>query len=282
MRTLPSTVRPSQAARPPARARMQPGSLPFWMGLVLSILWAGLVFLVIVGAGPAHMFIGVPLAEWAVGITAVVAPVALIWMVAAYLQRAADIQSVAEPLRRQLAMITGESGVAEARMRRFNQAMREQLDLLKSVQSTGRDDFAGLIEQVREHKVDLEDFEQHGVEQVKQIQDIVRRNMQHVEQLMEDKFTMMRILDDKLVQNGDSVARQVEGTRDQIARMIDDIETNTRQWTEALDQALTNGKKLADTSRMQETSLLNAAESAAEMLGGVSSKIDLSIARFLE
>ena len=45
-------------------------------------------------------------------------------MVAAYLQRGADIQTIAEPLRRQLLLITGESGAAEARIRRFDGAYR--------------------------------------------------------------------------------------------------------------------------------------------------------------
>jgi methyl-accepting chemotaxis protein len=257
-------------------------SLPFWLGLLLSFTWVGAVMIVIAQSGPLHTFGGVPLINWAIGATAIASPVALIWMVAAYLQRAADIQSIAEPLRRQLGLITGESGAAEARIRRFNQAIKEQLDLLKSAQETSHEDFANLMDRMRAQRNDLESFEHQSIHQVKEIQEIIRRNMQHVEQLMEDKFTMMRILDDKLVQNGDSVARQIESTRDQIDKMLGDIDENTRHLTSALERASQDSKKLSDTSRAQETSLLTAAESAAETLNGVSSKIDLSIARFLE
>ena len=37
-----------------------------------------------------------------------------------------------------------------------------------------------------------------SIHQVKEIQTIVRENMSHIEQMMEDKFTMMRVLDERL------------------------------------------------------------------------------------
>lgn len=284
VRTLPPTATP-QAKAPGAKsvsAKPNFSSLPFWFGLLLSVVWVGLVVLIVASSGPAHTFGGLPLVNWAIGVSAIVSPVALVWMVTAYLQRAADIQSIAEPLRRQLIMITGESGVAEARIRRFNQAIREQLDLLKSAQTASKDDLAILMDRVRQHRNELERFEHDSIHQVKEIQEIVRRNMQHVEQLMEDKFTMMRILDDKLVQSGDAVARQTESTHDQVKALLEAIDSNNEQLSVALAQATQNSQKLADTSRLQEASLLTAAESAAETLNSVSSKIDLSIARFLE
>src|SRR5262249_32037209 len=62
----------------------------------------------------------------------------------------------------------------------------------------------------------------------------------------------------------------------------DVLEGNAQQLASALEHSAADSKKLSETSRMQEASLLTAAESAAEMLNGVSGKIDLSIARFLE
>ena len=249
---------------------------------MLSTVWIGTVVFIVAQAGPTRSFGGLSLADWAIGISAVASPVALIWMVSAYLQRAADVQSIAEPLRRQLMMITGESGAAEARIRRFNQAVREQLDLLRSAQSASQEDFAAIMDRVRQHKSELERFEHNSIHQVKEIQTIVRDNMTHVEQLMEDKFTMMRVLDDRLMQSGDSVGRQVESVRNQVNEMLNAVEANAQSLASALERSSADSKKLADTSRMQEASLLTAAESAAETLNGVSGKIDLSIARFLE
>lgn len=271
-----------QNLKPPAKASPNVSSLPFWAGLTVSIAWVGLVILAIAGSGPAHTFGGVPLVNWAIGVSAAVSPIALVWMVTAYMQRAADIQTIAEPLRRQLMMITGESGAAEARIRRFNQAIKEQLDLLRNAQSMTQQDLAAIMDRVRQHKGELEKFEHASIHQVKEIQDIIRRNMQQVEHLMDDKFTMMRVLDDKLVQSGDSVARQTESVRDQMVELLEAIESSSSQTVTALERAVQDSRKLADTSRAQETSLLNAAESAAEILNKVSSNIDMSVARFLE
>jgi len=277
-------MRPSPAHDPRAAKKKPSGfsSLPFWSGIFLSMAWIVGVVLVVAQAGPTHSFGGLSLTNWAIAISAIASPVALIWMMTAYLQRAADVQSIAEPLRRQLTLITGESGAAEARIRRFNQAIREQLELLRTVQDTSHDDLATIMDRVRQHRNDLEHFEHESIGHVKQIQDIVRNNMQHVEQVLEDKFTMMRVLDERLMQSGDSVARQTESASGHIAELLDLIESNAQRLTSALERTMQDSKKLSDTSRAQEASLMTAAESAAETLSGVSGKIDLSVARFLE
>jgi hypothetical protein len=206
----------------------------------------------------------------------------MVWMITAYLQRAADIQTIADPLRRQLTLITGESGAADARIRRFNQAIREQIELLRSAQSLSQDDLEAVMERVRQHRVDLERFENVSTQQVKEIQDVVRRSMFQIEQMMDDKFTMLRVLDGKLQQNGDGVARQVEGMGEQVTKMLAEVEQSSGLIADALDRAARDSQRLADTSRLQESSLTHAAEAASETLGGLSSKIDLSVARFLE
>src|SRR5207237_521062 len=116
----------------------------------------GIVILIVARSGPARTLAGIPLVDWAIGVTAIASPVALIWMITAYLQRAADIQTVAEPLRRQLALITGESGLAETRIRRFNQAIKEQLELLKSAKTTGQDDLGAVVDRIQKQRVELE------------------------------------------------------------------------------------------------------------------------------
>lgn len=257
-------------------------SRAFWIGLGVSLGWVATVMAVIASGGPAHSIGGVPLADLALGVSAAVSPVAMVWMVTAYLQRAADIQTVADPLRRQLSLITGESGAADARIRRFNQAIREQIDLLRSAQSISQDDLEGIMDRVRQHRGELERFESVSGQQVKEIQDVMRRSMLQVEQMMDDKFTMLKFLDGKLQQNGDGVARQIETMRDQAAKMLEDVEQTSAQMADALERATRDSKKLADTSRLQESSLSNAAETAVETLGGLTSKIDLSVARFLE
>ncbi|MDR3425168.1 MAG: hypothetical protein P4M13_08910 [Alphaproteobacteria bacterium] len=284
----PAHVAPPVAPKAPVAKKpatpKPPGvtSAPFWTGLGVSLAWIAAVLVVIAKAGPAHSLAGVSLADWAVGISAIISPVAMVWMVTAYLQRAADIQTIADPLRRQLTLITGESGAADARIRRFNQALREQIDLLRSAQTVSQDDLEGIMDRMRQHRVELERFENSSTQQVKEIQDVVRRSMFQMEQMMDDKFTMLRVLDGKLQKNGDGVAHQVESVGEQVAKMLEEIEGASVRVADALDRAQRDSQRLADTSRLQESSLTHAAEAASETLGGLSSKIDLSVARFLE
>ncbi len=281
MPSRPAAVPNIGSAKPIKRKSANYSTTPFWLGTGLSMAWIGVVAFIMMQSGGAASFAGLPLSSWAIGISAVVSPVAMIWMVAAYLQRAADVQSVTEPLRRQLAMITGESGAAEVRIRRFNQAIKEQLDLLRSTKNIGDSELMDIIERINAHKGDLEMFEQHSIYQVKEIQDVIRRSMQHIEQLMEDKFTMLRVLDGKLVQSGEDVARQTDTVRDQVASLLQEIETHANLVASSVERAMTDSRKLSDTARSQETSLLSAAETASSTLQELSGKIDTNIAHFL-
>ena len=96
-----------QKPKPVVKRPMDVASLPFWIGLMCSIIWAGFIILCHRQAGPAHSFGGVPLVNWAIGISAATAPVAFIWMVAAYLQRGCrysdDCRTPASPA----ALVTG-------------------------------------------------------------------------------------------------------------------------------------------------------------------------------
>ncbi|MDD4616417.1 MAG: hypothetical protein PHW76_04770 [Alphaproteobacteria bacterium] len=257
-------------------------SAPFWIGLGVSVTWTAIVFAVISRSGSTSMLAGVPLVDWAMGISAVVSPIAMVWMIAAYMQRASDIQSITDPLRRQLTLITGESGAADARIRRFNQAIREQIDLLRNAQSLSQEDMESTLDRVAQHRADLEHLESISGQQVKDIQDVVRRSMFQVEQMMDDKFTMLRVLDGKLQQNGEGLLGKIENIGDTVARVLQSVEDSSSQISTALDQSLRDSQKLSETSHLQESSLTNAAKAASEMLGGLSSKIDLSVAKFLE
>ncbi|MER2520984.1 MAG: hypothetical protein ABTQ34_09955 [Bdellovibrionales bacterium] len=273
-----------RAQTPPIAQRkiVKPGAVPFWIGLLASIGWIVAVLTIVARSGPTHSFGGLPLADWAIGISAIASPVALIWMVTAYLQRATDIQFIAEPLRRQLAMITGESGAAETRIRRFNHSIREQIDLLKSAQSTRMGDLTGLLERLRQNRDEIAHFEQSCAKQVGEIQDVIRQSMQQIETMMDDKFTMLRVLDDRIAQSGSSLSRQTDHVHEKLADLLDEVNQNGSRVEESLDRAMRDSKKLSDTAHAQESTLLAAAENAAETLGVASSKIDLSVARFLE
>lgn len=280
-------VKPVATGKPAGKPATKPSrqanysTTPFWVGMSLSVLWIAAVAFVMMQSGGTASFAGLPLTTWAIGISAVISPVAMIWMVAAYLQRAADVQSVTEPLRRQLAMITGESGAAEVRVRRFNQAVKEQLELLRSTKTVGDDELMAVAERINMHKAEFEQFEQQNIYQVNEIQDVIRRSMQHIEKLMDDKFSMLRVLDSKLMQSGEEIARQTQDVRDQIAELLKQIESHALLTASSVEKALSDSKKLSDTARAQETSLVSAAETASNTLQELSTRIDTNIAHFL-
>lgn len=274
-------AQPKVRRRAPAKKSTNYSTTPFWAGMSLSILWVAVVAFIMTQAGTSQTFAGLPLVDWAIAISAIISPIAMVWMVAAYLQRAADVQSVTEPLRRQLAMITGESGAAEVRIRRFNQAIREQLELLRSTKDTSNNELMAILDRINDNRSDLENFEQNSLYQVKEVQDVIRRSMDHIEQLMEDKFTMLRILDNKLVQSGEDVSSKTQRVKEDISTLLEDVESNALLVATSVEQAMIDSKQLSETTRSQETSLIGAADTAAKTLTEISGKIDTNIAHFL-
>ncbi len=280
---VPVPVQVAAKANAPKKPGLTGGTAsPFWIGLSVSIVWAIFVFAVVLKSGSTAALAGVPLAGWAMGVSAVVSPIAMVWMIAAYMQRASDIRSITDPLRRQLTLITGESGAADARIRRFNQAIREQIDLLHNAQTVNQEDMEATMGRVEQHRAELQHFESISSQQVKEIQDVVRRSMFQIEQMMDDKFTMLRVLDGKLQQNGDGLVGRVEAIGETVARILSSMEQSSTQVSGVLEQAQRDSQKIADTTQLQSSTLTSAALTAAETLSGLSSKIDLSVAHFLE
>ncbi len=284
--TLSASSASKAAPRPVAsRSSGRPtnfSGVPFWVGLGLSFVWVAGVVALLVDAGSAQSMGGIPLTNLALGVSAVAAPVALIWMVTAYLQRAADVQSVAEPLRRQLLMITGESGIAEQRLRRFNQAVREQLDLLRHAQALSHEDLAAVMEGVRRAQEDMQHFEQRSAQQTEAMQAIVRKSIHHLEQMMEDKFVLMRVLDGKLTQTGEEAFQQAAAMRQQIGDLLDAMTATASGVREAVDHARHDSQKLSEEARSQETTLREAAARMSGVVQDLSGGLQQTMDRFLD
>jgi len=268
--------------RPVGYSKKSPSSRAFWVGLGVSIGWAVSVIGIITQSGDVSSFAGVPLASWAIGISTIVSPLALIWMVAAYMQRASDIQAITDPLKRQLTMITGESGAAHARINRFNEAVREQIALLKNAQTMSRDEFESIIRRIQEYREEFGKFEDMGSQQLQEIQEVVHRSMYQIEKMMDDKFSMLRVIDGRLTQNSENVADRVAIVGEQVSKMLDGVERASAKIADTFDRVQTDNERLVDMYKLQESSLSNAAACAADTLGGLSERIDMNVARFLE
>ena len=177
-------------------------AMPFWLGLGFSVAWIVIVAVVLVSAGESRSFGGVPLINWAIGLSALTAPIALIWMVTAYLQRASDVQVVADPLRQQLNLILSEQGVAEGRIARFNNVLREQITLLRESGTAGEYEISRLLQRLEEEKVAIKKLSKHSAGHVEQAEKIMQAAEQF-ERLMASNLRESRslMLESRLMQD---------------------------------------------------------------------------------
>ncbi|MBI1273882.1 MAG: hypothetical protein GC131_07345 [Alphaproteobacteria bacterium] len=256
-------------------------TLPFWLGVGCSAGWLALVLLVLISAGAAKSFAGIPLTSWALGLSAVVSPVAFIWMVAAYLQRAADVQTATEPLRRQLGMILNEQGSAEARIKRFNLAVRQQLILLKNASKLGQTEIGALLEKLQTEKSDIVDLLERSKGNVGRAGEVVAA-AKDFDRLIEERLENLRALDGSLTQTGDALGRNTASVREQLEQLLSDIDTQSTQITKAITSANENGAQLRDAIRNQETDLLAAADNASAKLAESTRAVELQIEQFYD
>jgi chromosome segregation ATPase len=256
-------------------------SLPFWMGVGLSVAWVGVVVLVLALTGGAQTFLGTPLTTWALGLSAVVAPVALIWMVTAYLQRAADVQSATEPLRYQLGQILNENGAAENRVRRFNHAVRQQLELLKNATQLGQNEMRGMLEQLQREKADIADLVERSRSNVGQASAVVDA-AREFDRLIEKRLESLQEVDGKLTGTGDALGRQTNDVRMQLEKLLRELDDRGQQIARAVDSATAGSQHLQDAIRNQETDLLAAADAAAEKVAGATRLVEQQIESFYE
>ncbi len=240
-------------------------AMPFWLGLGFSVAWIVIVAVVLVSAGESRSFGGVPLINWAIGLSALTAPIALIWMVTAYLQRASDVQVVADPLRQQLNLILSEQGVAEGRIARFNNVLREQITLLRESGTAGEYEISRLLQRLEEEKVAIKKLSKHSVGHVEQAEKIMQAAEQF-ERLMASNLREVQEVESRLQKHHSGIESSTQDARDLLATLSDEIVAGSKALAQNLAAAKSDGMELRDYLRSQEIDLQNATSGVKAVL----------------
>lgn len=238
---------------------------PFWLGVGSSALWIGIVVLALIAAGDTKAFAGIPLSNWALGVSAITAPVAFIWMVAAYLQRASDVQSLTEPLRRTLSQILNEQGAAEGRIRRFNAAIKQQLELIRQATSFGQNDFQAMMDRLVQEKNELVQIVTQSQDNVSTAMGILQQT-QEFDRRVSERLESLRLVERKFNNTGENVTKISEHVRQQLEGVLGELSGYTTQIEQATQRAASASAQLQDTVRSQETDLIAAADRAGDQL----------------
>ncbi len=240
-------------------------ALPFWVGLGCSVAWVVIVAIVLVSSGEARSFGGVPLINWGVGLSALTAPIALIWMVTAYLQRASDVQVITDPLRQQLNLILSEQGIAEGRVSRFNNVLREQIALLRESGTAGEYEISRLLQRLEEEKVAIKKLSKHSAGHVEQAEKIMQAAEQF-ERLMASNLREVQEIESRLEKHQNGIESSTQDARELLNTLADEIVTGSRTLAQNLAAAKADGMELRDFLRAQEIDLQNATSGVKSVL----------------
>src|SRR5262249_2721869 len=152
----------------------------------LTGLWFFIVLVFSGGALATGEIFGQPVMTIALGIAGAVAPVAFLWMVIAYFQRARDVRAVAEPLRRQLQMVMGTGINAEARVKRFNEALERQLELMRQAGDGSYDVLQNAIQVLQDEERAIGSLADRSGREIQRIAGLVRDNSEILESLLHE------------------------------------------------------------------------------------------------
>ncbi|MEQ1651149.1 MAG: hypothetical protein ABL897_01530, partial [Hyphomicrobium sp.] len=262
-----------------APAERDYSTLPFWLGLGMSVAWIVIVAAVLLGAGESKSFGGVPLINWAIGLSSLTAPIALIWMVTAYLQRASDLQVVANPLRQQLNMILSEQGIAENRVMRFNNALREQVELLRESGQAGEHEIARLLQRLEDEKSAIKKLTKHSTGHVEQAEKIMQAAEQF-ERLMASNLREVQEVEARLQKHHSGIEASTQDARELLAVLADEIVAGSKHLAQNLAAAKSDGIELRDYLRAQEIDIQNASSNVKDILNKSSRDFTTILDRF--
>lgn len=256
-------------------------TVPFWLGLSLSLAWIILVAVALASAGEGRSFGGIPLVNWAIGLSAIASPIALIWMITAYLQRASDVQVMTEPLRKQLNLIIGENGIAENRVRRFNAAIREQIELLRQGSMVGEEQIVNLLQQLAWEREEVKKIATQKLSQVHEAGKITHAAEQF-DQILTTKLQQIQEIEHKLNHSNGRMAHNTEQLRGLLQDVLEDIQIGHQNLANSIASVRINSQELRDQLRGQETDILNAQANMKSMLGDSERAFDAILGRFSE
>ncbi len=257
-------------------------SWPFWTGMGLTIVWFAAVFFATMSVNASGSIAGLPVTTLALGISGVIAPVAFLWMIIAYLQRASDVKAITEPLRRQLQMVLGTGANAESRVRRFNEALERQLELLRQAGDGSYDVLQNAVQVLQEEERAINSLAERSGKEIQRVAGIVRDNSEVLEDLLHDNRERFNDLSGKIAGHIATLDDRADQAAGRLGDMVDRLHMLIEQFKAAADQKLADvagvseqiGRQEKTTEesarRMHET--LEAARVSAQELSNVMAK----------
>ncbi len=251
----------------PLRGREAPGfSWPFWTGVALTLGWFGAVLAVAFNAGGTVF--GLPLTSVALGLSGAVAPPALLWMVIAYLQRASDIRAITEPLRRQLQMVLGTGAQAENRVRRFNDALERQLELLRQAGDGSYDVLQGALQVLQEEGQAIQNLADRSGKEVARLSGVVRDDSGVLEELLRGNGEHFNALATKIAAHIATLDDRADAATQRLSGLVDRLHGLIGEFLVTADRKLASFDSVAAQIGAQEKETAEMARRMAEMLAG--------------
>lgn len=251
---------------PPRKSGETVASWPFWAGIGLTAAWFAAVFFATMDANATGQIAGLPITSIALGISGVIAPVAFLWMIIAYLQRASDVRAVTEPLRRQLQMVLGTGASAESRVRRFNEVLERQLELLRQAGDGSYDVLQSAVQVLQEEERAIGQLAERSGKEIQRVAGIVRDNSEVLEDLLHDNRERFTDLSGKIAGHIATLDEKADAAAQRLGDMVDRLYGLIDQFKAVADQKMADCASMTDQIGRQERDTEEAARRMNETL----------------
>jgi chromosome segregation ATPase len=257
-----------EVIEPPRLKNETASNWPFWLGVVLTALWFVTVFLVTGDALATGKILGMPFTGVALGIAGVMAPAAFLWMIIAYLQRASDVKAITEPLRRQLQMVLGTGFHAESRVRRFNEALERQLELMRQAGDGSYDVLHNAIQILQEEERAIGSLAERSGKEIQRVAVLVRDNSEVLEDLLHDNRERFNDLSGRIAGHIATLDERTDAAANRLGDMIGRLHGFIDEFKQTADKKLLQCNDIAGQIHRQEKDSEEASRRMVEMLQG--------------
>jgi hypothetical protein len=281
---MPQSSGAAPEIRTPSGAK-RPLNIPFMIafgGVCLTIMWLGLVAFCVIKAGALASLMNGPVAMIGLGIVGAFAPLTLLWTVLGYLQRASDVRAVIEPLQRQLYAITGSNGQAEARIRRFNETLQQQLTLLRQLGENGQRTADSAMVAVRRESQELAALSSRSTADIQRAAAFMRDSALALETALNGGNDRIERLENRLRDVTSTVESRGQDTSARLERLLAAVEDASDRLNKAFASRLDECMRLGASSEAIGDNFLAAAVEASSRIQAATQDIHAGVAKFRE
>ncbi|MEM8916397.1 MAG: hypothetical protein AAGC83_11195, partial [Pseudomonadota bacterium] len=193
----------------------------------------------------------------------VAAPIALLWMILAYAQRAADVRDITEPLQRQLDDIIQQDAESDRRLRGFSRAMRAQSDLLVKTLDEADERIRTSRDKLARQAGEIDALSRRAAGDLDRIGMNCSENIETVKRIGETINTQAVDLETKTKNSVDLLTRH---TRDGLARtmtLVEALNTGVKNAAAAADHATGQASQISQMLQERVGELAGSSQAAA-------------------